>query len=92
MLKAMPSLAITRQRELVMLLFFWEEEIARWTSFSSQEDEIEQRLKERELGEGLKAELRCLLGAAKANRRVVPSLRDTYGQEDQLPAYSEHPA
>lgn len=88
----MPSLAITRQRELVMLLFFWEEEIARWASFSLEEDELEQRLKERELGEGLKAELRCLLGAAKAKKRIVPSVRETYGQEDQLPVYSERAA
>jgi hypothetical protein len=90
MVKAIPSLSIPKQRELVMLLFFWEEETARWMALGSEESELEQRLEERELSQVLRAELGCMLEAARVKKRLVPSERNAHlSREEQLPAYSE---
>lgn len=89
MVKALAILSMPKQRELVMLLFFWEEEIVRWEAFTTEEREFETRLLEVGMADGVRNELECMLGAARAKKRVAPSKREAYGAGEQLPAYSE---
>ena len=80
MCKAMPMLSFWKQRELVMLLFFWEEEITRWRLLSLEESEITEQLFEQDLSEGYRDELRHSLMVVQAKKRLLPSLRDRSGR------------
>ncbi|KAF2165708.1 hypothetical protein M409DRAFT_67076 [Zasmidium cellare ATCC 36951] len=95
MVKAMPNISVQKQRELVMLLFFWEEEITRWRLLEGEEAEIRGRLEEEgEWREGARMELEHALRVVRAKKRVLPSLRDQSGRvfqggEERLPSYAE---
>ena len=96
--KEMPVISVTKQRMLVMLLFFWEEEVVRWRLLSSEESEIRQRLREDGLSQGYRAELEYAMKMVLAKKRVLPSMRDRSGmvldggaveEEEVLPTYAE---
>ncbi|KAK4495896.1 hypothetical protein PRZ48_013164 [Zasmidium cellare] len=95
LVKAMPNISVQKQRELVMLLFFWEEEITRWRLLESEEAEIKGRLEEEgQWREGARMELEHALRVVQAKKRVLPSLRDQSGRviedgEERLPSYAE---
>lgn len=94
MVKAMPNISVQKQRELVMLLFFWEEEIMRWRLLEGEESEIQGRLGEEGVREGWRVELEHALRMVRARKRVLPSLRDQSGRvieggEERLPSYAE---
>lgn len=88
----MPLISVGKQKELVMLLFFWEEEIVRWNLLSVEEMELRERF---EAGEG---DVREELEALGARMRLRPSLRDQSGREsgrvsidarEELPSYEQ---
>ena len=95
LVKAMPNISVQKQRELVMLLFFWEEETTRWRLLESEEAEIKARLEEeRQWREGARMELEHALRLVQAKKRVLPSLRDQSGRviedgDERLPSYAE---
>lgn len=82
---------ISKQRELVMLLFFWEEEVRRWDVLEGEEREIEARLGD--CGQGESVGLDEALKVARARKRVLQSRRDESGNvvgagREELPGYS----
>ncbi|EME41768.1 hypothetical protein DOTSEDRAFT_73985 [Dothistroma septosporum NZE10] len=101
MVKEMPVISVTKQRMLVMLLFFWEEELTRWRLLCSEEREVRQRLGEGALSRTYRGELEFALKMVLAKKRVIPSQRDQSGQvfeggagepgeeEEELPTYAE---
>lgn len=94
MVKTMPVISAEKQRELVMLLFFWEEESTRWRLLNSETDEIRQKLAEEGLSDSYRIELGETLKILEARKRVLPSLRDQSGRvmcmdDEQLPTYDE---
>lgn len=85
MVSSMPRICVQKQRELVMLLFFWEEESTRWRLLSAEEEELQGRE-----GDGVRMELEVV----RAKKRVLPSLRDQSGrvlegEGERLPSYAE---
>lgn len=94
MLSEMPILGVVKQRDLIKLLFFWEEECTRWRLLGDEEKEIEQQLEADDLAEGYKVQLQEALKMVQAKKKVLPSLRDESGnvkavQNEQLPSYEE---
>lgn len=94
MVKAMPNISVQKQKELVMLLFFWEEEITRWRLLSSEEEELQGRLREGGISHGFRMELEHTLRMVQAKKRILPSLRDQSGRvietgDERLPSYAE---
>ena len=83
-------LSIARQRKLVNLLFFWEEELVRWRLLSEEERRIEEELNGDLSGdESQNFHLREALQVLAARKRVRPSLRDDSGRpnDEVLPGY-----
>ncbi|MCJ1462768.1 hypothetical protein MMC07_001371 [Pseudocyphellaria aurata] len=71
-------ISVHRQRKLVSLLFFWEEELMRWRLLEEEENEVRRFLdEENNAGEGgeREEELRVALGRVRARRCMPPSLR-----------------
>lgn len=95
MVHDMPVLGgISKQREFVMLLFFWEEEITRWQFLDADERDIRQKLQEPGLVDGSMIELEEALKTVQARKRILPSLRDQSGNviqagNEQLPKYDD---
>lgn len=100
--KEMPVISVTKQRMLVMLLFFWEEELIRWRFLSEEEREVRERIGEVGGSEGYRVELEYALRMVLAKKRVLPSRRDRsgvvlgggdgdggVGEEEQLPTYAQ---
>ena len=95
MVNKLPTISARKQRELVLLLFFMEEEITRWRLLSDQEEDLKRSLE----GEGLSAEerqdLEMNLTLVRAQKRALPSERDASGRvlpaqgEEVLPGYEE---
>jgi hypothetical protein len=95
MVNKLATISARKQRELVLLLFFMEEEITRWRLLSNQEDEIKSNVE----GGGLllvaRTELEMSLKLVQAQKNVAPSLRDASGRmlpvhgEERLPEYEE---
>jgi len=73
-------ISISKQRRLVNLLFYWEEELTRWRLLSEEEDEIALTLEsDTELTENDRIHLREALKITQARKRVLPSLREASG-------------
>ena len=51
--KSMPTITVEKQRRLVMLLFFWEEECTRWKLLEGEEEDVRGRLGEDGLRRGI---------------------------------------
>lgn len=80
----LPFLSIHRQRALIGLLFFWEEELVRWRLLEDEEAEIVKLISEvEEEDEGLQV----ALGVVRKKMKVPPAGR---GEErGELPGYGE---
>lgn len=82
-------ISVPKQRELVNMLFWWEEELTRWRLLDEEEAEIVRSINGAQDG---KAELQERLRVIEAKRRVVPSLRRADGSlkaaEGQPPQYA----
>jgi hypothetical protein len=97
MIKEMPAVSADKQRDLVMLLFFWEDEITRWRMLSREERDLKQQLTEEMVSEESKKSLRHSLLLVQARKRVLPSLREDSGRgldmiddkDDELPTYAQ---
>ena len=84
---------VPKQRELVNMLFWWEEELTRWRLLDEEEAEIVRSIGARDNGaQDGEAELQERLQVIEAKRRVVPSLRRADGSlkvvEVQPPQYA----
>jgi hypothetical protein len=84
---------VPKQRELVDMLFFWEEELTRWRLLDEEEVDVEGALTARsDSPQNSEAELQERLRVIEAKRRVVPSLRRADGSlkvvEEQPPGYA----
>ena len=90
-------ISVHKQRKLVGMLFFWEEELKRWQMLEDEEKEIGHVLKGfEESGDTSQAEeLRIVLGQIQVQRRMEPSLRESDGngvtgnEEHVLPEYGQ---
>jgi len=90
MVSKIAIISVPKQRELVNMLFFWEEECTRWRLLDMEERELVDRLgvggvegDERIAGE---ESLKVIM----AKKRIPPSLRDESGRAvegEELPAY-----
>ncbi|CAK4032801.1 Hypothetical predicted protein [Lecanosticta acicola] len=94
MLSEMPILSIVKQRDLIKLLFFWEEECTRWRLLGEEEKELGEKLREEGLSREVEAELKTMLMFVRERKRVLPSVRDESGhvrrqEDEQLPTYDE---
>jgi adenylate kinase family enzyme len=83
---------VPKQRELVNMLFWWEEELTRWRLLDEEEAEIVKAISARDNGaQDGEAELQERLRVIEAKQRVVPSLRRADGSlktvEGQPPQY-----
>jgi hypothetical protein len=87
---------VPKTRELVNMLFFWEEEVTRLRLLDDEIREIEGVIRERGEGASGIEELEMALKAAQGKREVVPSKRlrdgtvvgeESGGREEELPAY-----
>ncbi|KAF7191990.1 hypothetical protein HII31_06635 [Pseudocercospora fuligena] len=93
--KSMPTITVEKQRRLVMLLFFWEEECTRWKLLEGEEEEVRGKLGEEGLGEGYREQFEMMLRLAEMKKAVLPSERDESGrvlqsgEEEVLPSYEE---
>lgn len=84
---ALASLSVHRQRRLVCMLFFWEEELVRWRLLDEEEKEIRAVMEEaRDLGTA--EELKVALGRVWARREMLPGMRGLEGSGG-LPGYGE---
>jgi hypothetical protein len=84
---------IPKQRELVDMLFWWEEEVTRWRLLDEEQEEIESAILARGGGsQDNEAELQERLRVIEAKRRVLPSLRRSDGSlkvtEERPPEYA----
>lgn len=79
-------ITVFKQRQLVNMLFFWEEELTRWRLLDEEQHEAKTAL-ERD-PENTQASEALRVVAAK--RRVLPSDRDEQGKgrEEALPSYT----
>ncbi|MCJ1429238.1 hypothetical protein MMC29_007151 [Sticta canariensis] len=88
-------ISVQRQRTLVGLLFFWEEELVRWRLLDDEEEEIRRIIGEEEAaGEGgeMGEELRVALGKVVAKRSMPPGLRGLANDamaQPVLPGYAD---
>ncbi|EGP89511.1 unnamed protein product [Zymoseptoria tritici ST99CH_1A5] len=87
-------LSVPKQRELVMFLFFWEEEVTRWDLLCAEEAEIGSLLQGNEVREVFKVELQNALKVLRSRKQSWPSRRDQSGraleaEEGRLPSYAE---
>ena len=77
-----PKLSIHQQRQLVSLLFFWEEEVTRWRLLDEEEAEIRKAIKQHHEVHGVHAEneaLKVALGTVLVKRNTPPSSRGAEG-------------
>ncbi|KAI9764316.1 MAG: hypothetical protein M1840_008534 [Geoglossum simile] len=75
-------LPVHRQRKLVCMLFWWEEELVRWRLLGEEAAEITQAVA---LG-GEGEDLTIALQVVEAKRTMLPSIRK---QDPKLPSYTE---
>jgi hypothetical protein len=94
MLASMPTISARKQRQIVCLLFFWEEEIVRWELLVEQEEEIKERIGGTTcMSDRDRLEAAHVLEELDAKKRSLPSARDQSGrllreeQEEPLPEY-----
>lgn len=83
---------ISKQRELVMLLFFWEEELRRWRILEAEEQELKQKLLHMTEVDESKSGLVEALRIVQSRKRTLPSHRHGYdgimpAANEQLPRY-----
>ena len=73
-------ISISKQRKLVNLLFYWEEELVRWRLLTEEEDELKEKLNS-ELGLSIneRTHIQESLKIIAATKRVLPSRRDQSG-------------
>lgn len=67
---------ISKQRELVILLFFWEEQIRRWRLLEEEEKELKQKLVDMTAGQDSRTELVEALRVMQSRKRMLPSHRE----------------
>ncbi len=87
-----PEISIHTQRQLVCLLFFWEEEVTRWRLLDEEEAEIRKAIEQfQELyGEHAESEaLKVALGIVWVKRSTPPSSR---GAEGDIHTMGGHPS
>nr|POE47168.1 hypothetical protein CFP56_00500 [Quercus suber] len=90
MVHKLAIISVPKQRMLVNLLFFWEEEVVRWQLLCSEAEELQQRLTIPELSAGERRAAEQQLQVVLAKKQVPPSLRDESGRargEEELPGY-----
>ena len=68
-------ISVPKQRELVNMLFFWEEELMRWRLLDEEIGKLQAALTVEGLGSAEKSWIEERLKIAVAERRVVPSQR-----------------
>ena len=73
-----PEISIHRQRKLVALLFFWEEELVRWRLLDEEEAEIKKTMETH--GEEHE-QLKVALGTVWVRRSTPPSQRSKEGNQ-----------
>lgn len=86
-------ISVPKQRELVDMLFWWEEELTRWRLLDEEQAEIEGALTSHDGGsQNDEAELQERLRVIEAKRRILPSLRRSDGTlkttEERPPEYT----
>lgn len=64
-------ISVPKQRELVNMLFFWEEELTRWKLLDEEAFEIKEAINGEEDAAGLVERL----AVVEAKKKVLPSLR-----------------
>lgn len=93
----MATIPIHRQRKLVCMLFFWEEELMRWKLLDEEQKEIQGLLDEVTGRSGREnrspeEELRIALGRVRTKMILAPSARrddGTDNREHTLPEYGQ---
>lgn len=93
----MATISVHRQRKLVFMLFFWEEELMRWKLLDDEQREIQGLLDEvagqrgRE-NRSQEEELRIAIGRVQTRKNLAPNARrddGTDNREDTLPGYGQ---
>lgn len=92
MVPKLASISKAKQRILIDLLFFWEQELVRWRLLCQEESQLREQLSDTGLDEGTRTYFRHHLQVVQAAKRVLPSMRHEDGQiiaqeEEQLPSY-----
>lgn len=84
-------ISVHKQRQLINMLFFWEEEITRWRLLGQEESELIAQINLPEVDHDVKAVLEQQLQVVRATKRTPPSKRHEDGRiiEDELPSYEE---
>lgn len=90
MVHKLAMISVPKQRVLINLLFFWEEELVRWQLLCNEAEELQQRLTIPELSENERRAADQQLLVVLARKEVPPSLRDESGRargREELPEY-----
>ncbi|WPG99917.1 Hypothetical protein R9X50_00273800 [Acrodontium crateriforme] len=89
MVNKIAIISVPKQRELVNMLFFWEEEMMRWRLLSREEDDLTSQLSNSTLSANALVHAKENLQIVQAKKRVPPSRRDDSGRsfEELLPGY-----
>ncbi|MCJ1244564.1 hypothetical protein MMC30_001762 [Trapelia coarctata] len=93
----MATISVHRQRKLVCMLFFWEEELMRWKLLDDEQREIQGLLDEVTAQGGREnrsreEELRIALGRVQTRKNLAPSARHDDGTDNRkhtLPEYGQ---
>jgi hypothetical protein len=94
MLASMPAISVRKQRQIVCLLFFWEEEVIRWELLIDQKREIKERIGITRISDCDRLKAGRVLEVLDAKKRSLPSARDQSGkllleiQGEPLPKYN----
>ena len=89
MVNKIAIISVPKQRELVDLLFFWEEELVRWRLLCDAEKEASRRVAHCSVDGGDLEDAKMTLEKVRLEKRLPPSARDESGQPKQgeLPSY-----
>ena len=90
MVSKMATIAVPKQRELIKMLFYWEEELVRWRLLCEEESRLQTRLDALGSDSDERVGLKESIRVAQAKKRVPPSLRDKTGHSavGKLPKYT----
>lgn len=91
MVSKVAIISVRKQKDLINMLFFWEEEITRWRLLGQEEGELMAQISLPEVDRDVKTVLEQQLQVVRATKRTPPSKRHEDGRiiEDELPSYEE---
>ena len=93
MVSKIAIVSVPMQRELVKMLFYWEEELVRWRLLCEEEGRLRTALVQLSGDSNEYVNVQEAMRVVQAKKRVRPSLRDENGHSaavEDLPKYARY--